>query len=137
MSWYVQEVHFNFVNRTWPLVEPFLLKSVRHSHGELSIQEVQINVLRGIDSLYIALDEDNQIQGAATVNFFNRTDNRVAFVTNIAGKLLADQDTFSQFCTLLRAKGATCIEGAVRDSLLRLWARLGAHKKTTMIQIPL
>ncbi len=137
MSWYVQEVPFEFVNRTWPLVEPFIMKSVKHSHGELSIHEAQINVLRGVDVLFVALDVDSQIQGAATVNFFNRTDNRVAFVTNIAGKLLADQDTFSQFCTLLRARGATCIEGAVRDSLLRLWARLGARKKTTMIQIPL
>lgn len=137
MSWSVQEVPFEFVNRTWPLVEPLLIKSVKHSHGELTIQEVKVNVLRGVDTLFVALDDANQIQGAATVNFYNRTDNRVAFVTNIAGRLLADQDTFAQFCSQLRIKGATCIEGAVRDSLLRLWARLGAHKKTNLIQIPL
>jgi hypothetical protein len=137
MSWTVQEIPFDFVNRTWPLVEPLLLKSVKYANGELSIQEVKVNVLRGLDILFVAFDDENQIQGAATVNFFNRTDNRVAFVTNIAGHLLADQDTFSQFCSLLKLKGATCIEGAVRDSLLRLWTRLGAHKKANLIQISL
>lgn len=137
MSWHVQEVPFEFVNRVWPLAESFIAQSVKHSNGELTLQEEQINVIRGIDVLYIALDADGQPQGAATVNYFNRTDNRVALVTNIAGKFLADKDTFSQFCDLLRARGATCIEGSVRDSLLRLWARLGAQKKTTMIQIPL
>lgn len=137
MSWRVQEVPFEFVNRAWPLVEEFIAKSVKHAHGELSLQEEQVNVIRGVDVLYIALDDNNQVQGAATVNYFNRTDNRVALVTNIGGKLLADKSTFSQFCDLLRARGATCIEGSVRESLMRLWARLGAQKKTTVIQIPL
>lgn len=137
MSWRVQEVPFEFVNSVWPLVEPFIAKSVKHSNGELSLQEEQVNVVRGLDILYVALDENDEVQGAATVSYSNRTDNRVAFVTNIAGKFLADQGTFAQFCDLLRLRGATCIEGSVRDSLLRLWARLGARKKTSIIQIPL
>lgn len=137
MSWSVQEVPIEFVNRTWPFVERMLEKSVRYANGELTIQEVKVNVLRGLDVMFIALDEDNQIQGVATVNLYNRTDNRVAHITNISGRLLADDETFSQFCSLLRLRGATCIEGTVRDSLLRLWARLGAHKKSTLIQIPL
>lgn len=137
MSWFVQEVPLEYVNKIWPEVEPLLTKSVKHSHGEFTIEEVKVNVVRGFDTLVVAIDEANIIHGVATVNFYNRTDNRVAFVTNIAGRLLADQETFAQFCALLQSKGATCIEGAVRDSLMRLWARLGAHKKTTIIQIPL
>lgn len=137
MSWSVHEVPVEYANKIWPNVEPLLVKSVKHSHGELSIEEVKVNVTRGIETLFVAMDEEGVIHGASTVSFYNRTDNRVAFVTNIAGRLLADQDTFAQFCALLQSKGATCIEGAVRDSLMRLWARLGAHKKTTIIQIPL
>ena len=42
MSWSVQEVPIEFVNRTWPFVERMLEKSVRYANGELTIQEVKI-----------------------------------------------------------------------------------------------
>ena len=45
------------------------------------------------------------------------------------GKLFTGQDTWQQFVDLLKSRGATRIEGAVRDSMARLWARYGAEEK--------
>lgn len=137
MSWDVKEVPLQYVNQIWPRVEAMLAKSVKHSNGELSLEEAKVNAVKGWDTLFVAVDSIDDIQGVVAVSFTNRSDNRVAYVTNIGGRFLADKETFAKFCELLRAYGATCIEGAARDSLVRLWARLGAHKKTNIVQIPL
>lgn len=137
MSWHVIEVPVQYVHQTWPKVEKFLLDSVKYSHGDLTIEETKLHVTNGNWSLLIAVDAENNVKGASTVSYYNRTSDRVAYVTNIGGRLLADKETFAKFCDILKANGATCIEGAVRDSLVRLWARLGAQKKSTTVYIPL
>ena len=137
MAWEVQTVPVQYVNIVWPKVEKFLADSVAYSDNELTLEEVKVYVIQGAWALIIAIDEDHNIHGAVTVSYFNRTDNRVAFVTNIGGKFIAKRELFSQLSDILRENGATCVEGTVRDSLMRLWARLGARKKSTMIQISL
>jgi hypothetical protein len=137
MAWEVQTVPVQYVNIVWPKVEKFLADSVAYSDNELTLEEVKVYVVQGTWGLIVAVDEELNIHGAVTVHYFNRTDNRVAFVTNIGGKFIAKRDLFSQLSDILRENGATCIEGTVRDSLMRLWARLGARKKSTMIQIAL
>lgn len=137
MNWAAKPVPVEFINQVWEEVEGFLERSVQHSYGELTLDEIKVRVLEGSWMLIVALDADDNVRGAATVSFCNRTDNRVAYVTSIGGKFLANLDTFSQFCDILRMNGATCIEGAVRESLMRLWARLGARKKSTIVQISL
>ena len=133
----VKEVPLKYVNLTWPYVQKFLEKSVPHAHGEFTIEEVKVYVVQGLWSLYVIVDENEEIHGAITVQFLNRTDNRVAFITNISGKLLTDKNLFSQLSDILRSNGATCIEGSVRDSLVRLWSRIGACKKYNTIQFQL
>ena len=134
---HVKPVPIEFVNQVWGEVENFMEQSARHSCGEVTLEEIKMRVLDGTWHLIVALDDNDVVHGAATVYFFNRTDNRVAYVTGIGGKLLANMNTFSQFCDILRLHGATCIEGTVRESLMRLWARLGARKKSTVVQIAL
>ena len=133
----VKEVPLKYINWTWPYVEDFLRASIKWADGEFSLDEVKTYLIQGAWTLYIAVDEKDKITGATTVQYFNRTDNRVAFITNIGGKLLADKQLFSQLSEILQSNGATCVEGAARDSLVRLWSRLGARKKSNLVQIKL
>lgn len=135
MACTVQEVPLEFVNRAWPDVEGFIVASVEHADGEFTVDEVKARLVQGAWSLVVAVDENSAVHGVATIAYFNRTDHRVAFVTNFGGKFMSNPDIFSQFASILVSRGATCMEGAVRDSMLRLWARLGARKKSTNIQI--
>ena len=57
----------------------------------------------------------------------------VGFVVAIGGKLVSNKDTWAQFEHILRANGATYLEGAGRDSIVRLWSRYGMEKKYTII----
>lgn len=133
----VQEVPLQYVNVLWPQVEGFLAAGLEHADGDLVVDEIKVYALQGAWSLFVAADEANQIHGAATVNFFNRINDRVAFVTAIGGRGLFTPDIVSQFSDILRSHGATCIEGTVRDSLVRLLARISARKKSNTVKITL
>ena len=133
----VQSVPLQYINATLPHVEKFLAASVAYSDGELTLDAAKVFLTQGMWDLIVAVDDDNTIHGMVTVQYFNRIDHRVAFITNIGGRLLAKPELFSQLVDILKSNGATCIEGSVRESLMRLWARLGARKKAISIQIAL
>lgn len=133
----VETVPLEFVNLVWPKVDHYIANAVAYANNMLTLEEAKLRVVDGTWVLIVALTSDDMVQGAAIVSFFNRADNRVAYVTAIGGRLIASKDIFSQFCDILRQNGATCIEGTVRDSLMRLWERIGARKQSNYIQITL
>jgi hypothetical protein len=137
MTLSIRPVPIEYVNQIWASVKKFIEESISFAEGEITLDETKYHVISGNWVLYIVTDEENNVHGAVTVAFYNRTDNRVAFITNIGGRLITDKDLFAQFSDLLRQNGATCIEGNVRDSLFRLWTRIGARKKSIAITIPL
>lgn len=133
----VQTVPLQYIHAIWDKAEPFLTAGMEYADGDLTIDEVKVYVLQGAWSLVVMVDEENQVHGATTVNYFNRINDRVAFITTIGGRGLFTPDIVSQFSDILRSNGATCIEGTVRDSLVRLLARIGARKKSNTVKITL
>lgn len=133
----IQHVPIEFVNQTWPFVERFLSKAVDNQGGavEVNIDQIKLYVTSGQWLLVVATDDKNQIKGAATINFFNRPDNRVAFITHIGGRLVANQDTFDQLRALCKSFGATKIEGAVTQAVSRLWRRFGFTEKYIIAEV--
>jgi hypothetical protein len=85
-------------------------------------------------SLIVAVNEAG-IHGAATVSFSNRPNDRVAFITAIGGKLISNPDTVEQLKQVLSSVGATCIEGAARESIARLWSRYGFEEKYRIVGV--
>jgi hypothetical protein len=51
----------------------------------------------------------------------------------MGGKLITNKETFQQFSDLLKAFGATAIEGAARESIARLWKRYGFEEKYRIV----
>lgn len=84
--------------------------------------------------LVVAVDENGEIHGACTVAFANYPVHRVAFVTNIGGNLISDQDTFEQFKALLKSRGATKIQGYGRPAIVRLWKRFSFEPRLTLVE---
>lgn len=133
----IQEVPLEFVNMIWPSVEGFVASAIPHSDGDITLDETKAYCVNGLWKLIVAVDDSNRVFGATTIHFFNRTNHRVAFITTIGGKGILTPDNFLQFSDILRSNGATCIEGSVRDSLMRVAARFGARKKSNNIQLVL
>jgi hypothetical protein len=101
------------------------------------LSHVQGFLTSGAWSLLVAVDDQNNIHGAATVSFANYPKNRVAFITLIGGKLISGQDTFKQLSDILRLAGATKIQGMARPAIARLWKQFGFEQRTTLVEVKL
>ena len=124
----IQHVDTNYVNQIWPQVEKFIEAALAYQ-DDYNIEHAKVYVANGTWTLLVALDDTGKIHGAATVLFYNRPNDRVAFVITMGGKLITGQETYAQFSDLLKAFGATYIEGASRESATRLWERFGLKEK--------
>lgn len=124
----IQHVDVNYVNQLWPQVEQFI-EAALINQDDYNLEHAKVYVTNGSWTLIIAVDDNGVIHGAATIQFFNRPNHRIAFVVTMGGKLITGQETFAQFTALLKAFGATYIEGASRESAMRLWERFGLKEK--------
>lgn len=127
----IQHVPLEFVNQTWPKIEQYIQAAIDQQEGQAdyTLDQVRTFVSIGQWLLLVAFSEDGSLKGAATVNFFNRPNHRVAFITYIGGRLVSNPGTFEQMCNILKQFGATAIEGAVNESVGRLWRRYGFTEK--------
>lgn len=141
MNLTVQHVEMNNVQQVWPLVEPFLKdaldKGVEYPDWAAcyNIHHVQQYLTSGQWLLLVAADEERKIHGAAAVSFINYPLHRVAFITCIGGKLISSQDTFAQLKNILKARGATKIQGSGREAIVRLWKRYNFEPRNTLVEV--
>ena len=134
----VQHVPIQYVNQTWDVVSKFIQAAIEQQTGDkdYTLDQVQAYITGGQWILLVAV-EDDKIIGAATVNLFNRPNNRVAFITYIGGRLIVGEESFKQMCQVLKSFGATSIEGAVNDAVARLWQRFGFVEKYKIVEVVL
>lgn len=125
----VQQVPIEYVNQVWDKVEGYLTAALEYSSGDYSINDLKVMVVQGSWHLIVATDEENTIHGALVVFYFNRPADRVGFVVAIGGKLVSNRATWAQFEDILRSNGATYLEGAGRESIVKLWSRYGMRQK--------
>jgi len=135
----IQHVPIQFVNQVWPKIVAFIDAAITQQAGEpdYTLDQVRTLVTNGQWVMLIAVDDVNDIRGVATINFFNRPNDRVAFVTYIGGRLIAGEDTFKQLCSLCKTFGATKIEGAVNEAVSRLWRKFGFREKYRIAEVAL
>jgi len=138
MTLSVRVIPSNSVSQNWHLVEAFI-KSAEEKFGgaEYTTEQIKVYLVQGQWMLLVAVDEDNKIQGAATVSFINYPNDRVAFVTAIGGKLVTSQDTFKQMSEILKVNGATKIQGVAKEAIARLWKRFGFEEKAILVETKL
>ena len=130
----VHVVDAGHVHKIWPLVEGYIASALEHSKGDYTIEAAKTLVATGQWMLLVAADE-NGVHGAATFHMFNRPHDRVAFITAIGGKLITRTELFNQLKQVFSNFGATAIEGAVRESIARLWGRIGFEEKYRIIGV--
>ena len=131
----IQHVDTAYIHQTWPLVENFIKWALDYQ-TDYTLEHVKTFLSNGSWVLIVAVD-DSGIRGAAVVNFVNRPNDRVAFIVTMGGKLISSKETFADFSALLKAFGATYIEGAARESIARLWTRYGLEEKYRIVGVKL
>jgi hypothetical protein len=133
----IQHVPVEFAAQTWDLVRGFLSESQQYAQGDYTLDQVQMYVCTGQWLLLVAVDDAQKIHGAMTVEFINKPTKRVAFVTGTGGKFIINEETFKQLENVCRARGATVIECAARDSVAKLLTRFGFEEKYRILGVAL
>jgi hypothetical protein len=130
----IQYVPLEWVNRTWPDVEKHIASALEQAQGYYTVDQVKSLVTQGQWILLVAADE-NGIHGAATVNFYNRPNDRVAFITTTGGRFVINRDTFQQLKNYAISMGATTIESCARESVARLLRGCGFEEKHRIVGV--
>jgi hypothetical protein len=121
------------IAQRWQAIAPFIEDSLAHSGGDFTVDQVRLYLSSG-QWLTLGVFDENDMLGVIAVQFTNMPNDRVAFITAIGGKNITNSDTFNQFQTILKAHGATKIQGGVRESVARLWRRLGFSQRYILVE---
>lgn len=134
----VLQVPLHQAHQYWPHVEHFFTVALESdfSSGEITASQLRSDLGQNRASLYVAKDEET-VHGCAAISFQNMRNDRVAFIIAFGGKLVTEEENFKQLQSLLRQQGATKIQGACRDSMVRLASHLNFKKKYTIIEAAL
>lgn len=134
----VLQVPLNQIHSVWPHVEYYIEKSIDHSQGNVELVELKHRLLIGEWVLYVVVhDLTNLVVGAVVVSYYNRINDRVAYVVAIGGEFITNESYFSQLREILKLSGATCIQGSVRESMSRLLGKLGFQRKSINVEFDL
>lgn len=132
----VQEVPLDLVNQVLPLTEHHLAAAFEFT-DDYTLEEARVYLSTGAWSLIVAFDEPRQFKGAAIVQYFNRPRDRVAFIIALGGRWVTGKENAEKLFAIFRANGATSVEAAARDEILKFWQKYGLEKKYTIISATL
>ena len=91
----VEHVVVEHVHQIWPQVENHIKLGMPYSQGDYTLEQIKHFVTTG-QWVLIVIVQDKIIIGALTINFFNRPNDRVAFITTIGGKGVINTETVNQ-----------------------------------------
>lgn len=131
----VQHVPVEFVAQTWPLVEKYISSAEKFGGDDYTAEQIKVYLAKNLWTLLVAVDENNQVQGAATVAFQNYPNDRVAFVTTMGGTMMVNEEVLSGLKQALKGFGATKIQGAMRQSMVRLSKKVGFVERYTVVEL--
>lgn len=143
MALTIRHVETTHIQQVWPMVKPFIDEALEkgedfhESAKNYNTDHVLSFLTMGQWLLLVAVDENMQVQGAATISFIAYPMHRVAFVTALGGKLITGEETFAQMTQLLKLRGATKIQGLVRPAMERFLHQFGFEPRNRLVEVAL
>ena len=130
----VKPVFPEYFHQTWPLVKDLFSSALKFGGDEYTLDQIKALLAQGSWVLLVAVDEENKVHGAASIEFINKPNDRVGLITAMAGKDIVNEDVFKQVCALLKANGATKVQCAARESAARLYKQVGLEERYTILE---
>jgi len=108
------------IYQIWSEIEHYLKASIETSTGDCTLDQLKVLLVEGKQTLLIGLEND-KIVGAMTVEFINYPNERVMFITELGGKGIVNDETFSQVETWAKMQGATKSAAWAKEAQARLY----------------
>jgi hypothetical protein len=127
----------NYLHLHWVEIAKYLQPALDLSGvEEFNLEQMKVFIANGTWALFV-VEEDLKICGAVVVSFANYPNDLIAYVTAIGGKFISNKETSDKFKSLLKSMGATKIQGGARESVARLWKRIGFTNKQILVEYKL
>ena len=133
MTYTVKRIPPEFVAQQWHEVADYIANALIWAEDDYSLEQVKVFITSN-QWLLLGVYQDNVIKGAITVSFMNMPNDRIAFITTIGGKNISNPQAYQEFIYILKQYGATKIQGGARESVARLWRRLGFRERYTIVE---
>ncbi len=117
----VQIVAPNNIYSVWEDVKSYLEASINVSEGDFTLDQLKLLLGRGEQTLLVSVDEKGILNGAMTIEFINRPNNRVMFITALGGHGIVNNETFSQVEVWAKSQGATKASAWAQEAQARLY----------------
>jgi hypothetical protein len=134
MTLKVQPVYTESLHQVWSLVEDLFAKANKYDAGDYTVEQIKALLSSGAWLLLVAVDEEKNIHGVASLNFYNMPNYRVGFITAMAGKAVVNEEVYAQICDIAKANGATRIQCAARESAARLYKQVGMQERHIIME---
>ena len=131
----IQHIPVEYIAQTWPLLEQHIASAEKFGGDDYTTDQIKVYLAKGLWQLFAAVNEENVVQGAATVLFQNYPNDRVAFVTTMGGSMMVNEEVLSAFKQVLKGFGATKLQGAMRPSMVRLSEKLGFVERYVIVEV--
>jgi len=117
----VQIVAPNNIYNVWEDVKSYLEASINVSEGDFTLDQLKLLLGRGEQTLLVSVNENNVLNGAMTVEFINRPNARIMFITALGGNEIVNNETFSQVEVWAKSQGATKASAWAQEAQARLY----------------
>jgi hypothetical protein len=128
----IRPIPLELVNQFMTLARPHIEAGL--SNSDLSFDQASVFLSNGSWQLLIALDEQENLQGAYTLALANEPNDRTATIVTAGGRGLADPAAFEQVCAIAKSYGATKIQALAKESAARLYRRAGLVEKAILME---
>jgi hypothetical protein len=130
----VQIVAPNNIYGVWEDVKEYLNTSINVTNSDFTIDQLKLFLIRGEQTLLVSVNENNKLNGAMTIEFLNRPNDRVMFITALGGHGIVNDETFSQVETWAKMQGATKASALAQEAQARLY-KLKANFNTVRMVV--
>jgi hypothetical protein len=130
----VQIVAPNNVYNVWGDIENYLNASINVSGGDMTLDQLKLMLVKGEQTLLVSTDDKGILNGAMTVEFQNRPNDRVLFITALGGNGIVNNETFGQVENWARMQGATKVGAWAQEAQARLY-KLKANFNTVRMVV--
>jgi hypothetical protein len=117
----VKVVAPNYIFDVWEDIKEYLNASINVSGGDFTLDQLKFILGRGEQTLLVSVNDQDKINGAMTVEFINRPNDRVMFITALGGNGIVNDETFSQVESWAKSQGATKASAWAQKAQARLY----------------
>jgi hypothetical protein len=138
MNLTLKSIPARYIPLLWPKLKPHLASAFEEAAvTEYDTKHAREFLEKGTWLAIGFFDDEDELHGAITVSFVRYPNECVAFITAIGGKLIANPDTFEQLKAICKTHGAVKLQGYARESVARLWKRLGFENRAILVEAKL